>query len=165
VASQQARTGAAGRTATVTLRRGRLRIVLVGFLVAMLGSFSLLFLALTTGFVSLDRNEPRVVIREFLQAVMIDHNAARAQTFMCDQYRAGDAIHQFKYSNYDDPGVVTTWGVTSLTESRDTAEATVTINFAVDRQNDFRYWRIELVRASDGWRVCSAHTDPSLAPK
>jgi hypothetical protein len=149
----------------VTLRRGRLRIVLVGFVIVMLGSFSLLFLALTSGSIGLDRNEPRVVIREFLQAVMIDHNAARAQTFMCDQWQAADAINQLKYSNSDDPAMVTTWGVTSVTQSGNNAEATVTINFSVDKQNDFRYWRIDLVEASDGWRVCSARMDPSLAPK
>jgi hypothetical protein len=147
----------------VTLRRGRLRIVLVGFVIVMLGSFSLLFLALTTGFVGIDRNEPRVVIREFLQGVAIDHNAAHAQTFMCDQYRADDAIRQFRYS--DNPALVTTWGVMAITGSGNNEEASVEMNYRIDQATDFTYWRIDLVKASDGWRVCSARMDPSLAPK
>lgn len=163
MASQEALTGPAGRTATVTLRRGRLRIVLVGFIIVVLGSFSLLFLSLTSGSIGIDRSDPRVVIGEFMQALLVDHNSARAQTFMCDQWQAVDATRQLTYS--DVPGLVTTWGVMDVATNGDNADAAVEVRSRLDRANHVEYWRFSLIKASDGWRVCSAQIDPSLAPK
>jgi nitrate reductase NapE component len=158
VASEEKQT-----TTAVTLRRGRLPIVLASFAVVILGSFALLGVSLVGGFTGIDRSDPRVVVSRFLQAIMVDHNAAVAQTFMCDAWQANDAMRQLKYT--DDPEVVTTFGVISVSANGNSAQAAVELNFTFEKQNDFQYWRISLVKQTDGWRACSAVMDPSLAPK
>jgi hypothetical protein len=152
------------RTSTaVTLRRSRLAFVLAGFCVLLLASVALLGVSLVGGFNGIDRSDARVVIREFLQAIMIDRNGTVAQSYMCDQWKAADAIQQLKYS--DNPQLVITWGINSLTQTDNSAVADVEIHFRIDRAQDVQHWRVQLVKASDGWRVCSAADDPSLAPK
>jgi hypothetical protein len=150
-------------TTAVTLRRSRLALVLAGFGVVLLASVALLGVSLVGGFNGIDRSDPRVVVSRFLQAAIVDRNAAVAQSYMCDSWRASDAMRQLTYT--DDPEVVSTFGVISVSESGNSAQAAVELNFSFEQQNDFQYWRIGLVKQSDGWRACSAAMDPSLAPK
>jgi hypothetical protein len=150
-------------TTAVTLRRGRLAIVLAGFGVVLLASVALLGVSLVGGFHGIDRSDPRVVVSRFLQAAMVDRDATVAQSYMCDSWRARDAMNQLMYT--DDPIVVTTFGVISVSENGSDAQAAVELNFTFEQQNDFQYWRIGLVKLNDGWRACSAVMDPSLAPK
>jgi hypothetical protein len=155
----------------VTLRRGRLRIVLVGFVIVMLGSFSLLFLSLTSAPVGIDRNDPGVVVRLFLQAAAVDRDPARAQPFLCDQWPANQAIQQLTVTT--DPSVITTWGVLQTNTTGDTAEAVVRITWTVGDFSEVEVWHFDL-RRTDAWRICSGFHEPltpaptssaSLTPK
>jgi hypothetical protein len=158
VASEEKQT-----TTAVTLRRGRLPLVFVAFGLVIAASVGLLFFQLTGGVGGIDRSDPRVVIREFIQAAVVDRNAPRAQSFMCDQWKAADAIQELRYS--DNPQLVITWGVDSLSQTDNSAVADVEVHFRIDQAQDVQHWRVQLVKQSDGWRVCSAANDPSLAPK
>lgn len=167
MATQGATDATAGPVPSVTLRRGRLKIVVTA---------GILLLALTTGlstillvntFAGVDRSDPRVVIREFLQAALVDHNVPRAQSFMCDPARVSDAIKALTAT--DDPSVVITFGVTSLTQNGDQAVAVVQINYLIAKNISAMYkdpaiWTVHLVRTS-GWLVCPAQNEYSLKPE
>jgi hypothetical protein len=149
-------------TPTVTLRRGRLPYVLAGFGVVLLASIGYLASSLFGGLASVNRDDPDVVVREFIQAAAVDHNAARTQSFVCTSWAPEDAIRQLTVTQ--DPSVVTTWRILSTNVNGNSAEVVVRITSVVGDYNDVETWHFELTRTSE-WRVCSGKSDSSLAPK
>jgi hypothetical protein len=157
VASQEKQT-----TTVVTLRRGRLPIVLAGFAVVVLGSFALLAFSFLGGFTSINQDDPDVVVRNFIQAAAVDHDVARTQSYVCSSWAPADAIQALTVTQ--DPSVITTWRILSTNVNGNNAEVIVRITSVVGQFNDVQTWRFELVHTNT-WHVCSGVSDPSLAPK
>jgi hypothetical protein len=153
VTTENASTTAAEPAPSVTLRRGRLTAVITAGIAAVIiaiGVGSVLFIVKNT---PPDRNTPEAVIRQFLQAGLVEHDVARAQSFTCDGRRAAEIVSKFNNS----PLVSVSWGVSSLDVSDPTAEAMVEVDFNYKEHIDPQQWRFELMRQNGDWRVCDAN--------
>jgi hypothetical protein len=162
VTSEEANAASDEQKPAVTLRRGRLTIVVVAF-AAVLFAIGALITAVVIGQpIGFNRDDPNVVVRDFVQAAAVDHDVTRTQALLCGSgWTAQQVIQELTVTS--DPTVITTWRILSTTVTGDSAESVVRITSAVDVYNDVRVWRFEL-RHSNSWHVCSGKADPTPSP-
>lgn len=114
----------------------------------------------------IDRSTPAVTIDQFLQAGLVEKDAARVGLFTCDEWSGPDALAQLL--PLVGPDVTASWGVVSVPLNDGAqAEAIVRVRFSTPVGQQMarvtEVWRVKLADQS-GWRVCSVTNDPSLQP-
>jgi hypothetical protein len=154
-ASSQRAESAGGRTRSVLLV-----VILCVLGVAVLGAATGAFLYVRAS--QPDRSTPTIAIRQFLSASLVDGDVTRASLFTCHQWPAADAMSAVRANR--DPELQVNWGVTSVDQHGDGADAIVRITSSFGGHSDIEVWRFTLAR-QDGWRVCSAMRDQSLEPQ
>jgi hypothetical protein len=110
---------------------------------------------------AIDRSTPTVAVRNYLQTALVDRDAARLALFVCSRWSTTEAMAAL--GERPDPSVRVNWGVTSVQEAGDRAEATVEITFSAAGNRDVQTWHFAVVR-EDGWRVCDVKRSDSLNP-
>jgi hypothetical protein len=135
--------------------------IVVAFLVLLGGSIGVVAYDRAT---AIDRSTPEVVIRQFVGAAAIDHDLARANLFVCGQWSAADALT--KMSLPTTPNLSINWGVRSVTQNGDQAQADVRVILSVPAGDgaafrDVHIWHLTLVN-QNGWRVCDLEAGPSV---
>jgi hypothetical protein len=136
-------------------KRGRFRrlllvvAVIVGSSVVLGGAIGVVVYDKAT---AIDRSTPTVAVRQFLQAAVVDRDVSRIALFVCAQWSPTEALSAV--GEKLDASVMVNWGVTSVQESGDQAQAQVRITFTAGGFSDVQVWRITVAR-EDGWRVCA----------
>jgi hypothetical protein len=110
---------------------------------------------------AIDRSTPTVAVRNYLQTALVDRDAGRLALFVCSRWSPSEAMTAL--SERPDPSVRVNWGVTSVQEAGDHAEATARITFTAAGYSAMQIWRLIVVR-EDGWRVCDVKRSDSLNP-
>jgi hypothetical protein len=153
---------AVGSAATRSGRRLR-RVLLVAAVVlasvvTVAGAFGVFVYDKAT---AIDRSTPAVAVQNFLQAALVDGDATRLALFVCSRWSASEAMTAVGEKR--DPSLRVNWGITSVQEAGDRAEATAQISFTAAGYRDIQTWRFTVVR-EDGWRVCDVKRSDSLNP-
>jgi hypothetical protein len=153
---------AVGSAATRSGRRLRRVLLVVAVVLACVvtvaGAFGIFVYDKAT---AIDRSTPTVAVRNYLQTALVDRDVARLALFVCSRWSPSEAMAAL--GERPDPSVRVNWGVTSVQESGDRAEATVEITFSAAGNRDVQTWRFAVVR-EDGWRVCDVKRSDSLNP-
>jgi hypothetical protein len=115
-----------------------------------------------------DRSVPKVVVREYIDAALVQRSIEREQLYTCATPALG-AIEDLRaqLDTEEVSGVRTQVVLVSALESGDgsTVDARIQLNqgsgIHVDRRT--QHWRFGL-RNEDGWRVCAAEQLPDPSP-
>jgi hypothetical protein len=119
----------------------------------------------------IDRTYPRVVVRNYVESLVVRHDETAARLYTCTKPEALLEFQLFSdelQSSGDASGIASTVVIGSLSE--ESAGSVVLVELQTRRSADgvvskeIQYWRFSLVE-EDGWRVCGAarflKSDPS----
>jgi hypothetical protein len=114
---------------------------------------------------AIDRDTPEVVVQQFLQAGLVDHDTARLSLFVCRQWSADEALK--KIAPPTDERIFVSWGDYASSRTGDKATVDVKVQFDLGvgsvSASSVRSWRL-MLEDQAGWRVCDLTKLESLNP-
>ena len=147
------------------LRKGRLLLILGIVVLSLFVVGGVAGLIVYNEATKIDRSTPTVVVRQFLQAALVDKDAAVVGLFVCGKWSSGQAMAAADLNL--DPAIVVAWGVTSEQidggKARVVARVTFSLTGSGVSQRSVESWAFDAVQ-EDGWRVCSLSRSPLLDP-